>query len=181
MTQTSRLRSADRAEVDAICALYGFDLDAAQLDFFERRADAALDSYRRLDELLPSEGHVTPSGWRPPAAKDPFNAWAWRCERRAGNGGGPLDGRRVAVKDIICVAGMPMVVGSEVLEDFVASVDAPVVSRVLDAGATIVGKTTCGTCASPVVAVRDRLRIHAQRPAAAARPATAKPARGAHG
>jgi len=47
---------------------------------------------------------------------------------------GPLAGRRVAVKDNIEVAGVPMMNGSRTLEGFVPSRDATVVTRLLAAG-----------------------------------------------
>ena len=54
---------------------------------------------------------------------------------------GPLAGKTVGVKDAICVARVPMMNGSRVLEGFVPDFDATVVTRLLDAGATILGKT----------------------------------------
>ena len=54
-----------------------------------------------------------------------------------------LTGKKIAVKDNICVAGVPMMNGSRVLEGYVPDVDATVVTRILDAGGTIVGKAAC--------------------------------------
>jgi amidase len=47
----------------------------------------------------------------------------------------------VGVKDNVCVAGVPMLNGSAILEGYVPREDATVVTRLLDAGAHIVGKT----------------------------------------
>ena len=52
-----------------------------------------------------------------------------------------MAGVRVGVKDNICLAGIPMLNGTEMLEGFVPREDATVVMRLLDAGAEIVGKT----------------------------------------
>ena len=80
---------------------------------------------------------------RPPRPEEnPLNAWYWRCSIK-GKADGPLRGKRVVVKDNICVAGVPMMNGSRVLEGYVPDVDATVVTRVLDAGAEIVGKGVC--------------------------------------
>ena len=49
----------------------------------------------------------------------------------------------MAIKDNTCVAGVPMMNGSLILEGFVPDVDATVVSRILDAGGNIVGKAVC--------------------------------------
>src|SRR5437763_9580848 len=56
---------------------------------------------------------------------------------------GPLAGRRVAVKDNIALAGLPMMNGSQTVAGFVPRRDATVVTRLLDAGATIAGKAVC--------------------------------------
>jgi amidase len=60
-----------------------------------------------------------------------------------GAAGGALAGKRVALKDSIMVAGLPMTNGASLLEGYAPKVDATVVTRVLDAGAEIAGKTHC--------------------------------------
>jgi amidase len=104
-----------------------------------------LEAYRILDELpeprLPVVAARTP-GWRPSAAENQHNGWYWRTEIATG-GPGPLHGKLVAVKDNICVAGVPMMNGSALLEGYVPDVDATVVTRILQAGGTIAGKAAC--------------------------------------
>ena len=66
------------------------------------------------------------------------------ADRRARNGErlGPLDGAIVSIKDLFDVAGEPTRAGSTVLADAPsAASDAPVIVRLRDAGAVIVGKT----------------------------------------
>src|SRR5207237_5220148 len=46
-------------------------------------------------------------------------------------------------KDNVCVAGIPMMNGSSILEGYVPEFDATIVTRILDAGGEIVGKSTC--------------------------------------
>jgi amidase len=56
---------------------------------------------------------------------------------------GLLAGRRVALKDNICLAGVPMMIGSSIMEGYVPDIDATVVTRILDAGGEIAGKAKC--------------------------------------
>ena len=53
---------------------------------------------------------------------------------------GLLTGKTVSYKDHIAVAGMPMSFGAFALEGFIPDFDATVVTRVLQAGGTIIGK-----------------------------------------
>jgi amidase len=102
-------------------------------------------SYDRLDELVEPKLPVKyprTIGVRPAPEENPYNAWAWKTTIE-GTGRGVLAGKKVAIKDNICIAGLPMMNGSRVLEGYVPDVDATVVTRILDAGGTIVGKTVC--------------------------------------
>jgi amidase len=63
----------------------------------------------------------------------------WKCEI-TGVPEGLLAGKRVSFKDHIAVAGIPETFGAFAMEGFVPNYDATVVSRSLEAGATVVGK-----------------------------------------
>lgn len=70
-----------------------------------------------------------------------INAFVELCPRDA-QGKGPLVGMRVGVKDIIDVVGVPTRNGSDTCQDASpAEQDAPVVVKLRDAGAHIIGKT----------------------------------------
>jgi amidase len=76
----------------------------------------------------------------PSPGDDPFNAFVRRFEIPP-TGSGVLNGTRIAVKDAIAVAGVPLTGGSSVLHNLIPHQHSTVVQRALDAGATIVGST----------------------------------------
>ena len=78
----------------------------------------------------------------PTGDENRYGAWQWKCSVK-GAASGKLAGKRVAIKDNISVAGMPMLNGSALYEGFIADEDATVVTRVLDAGGEVVGKAVC--------------------------------------
>jgi len=128
-----------------LAARHGLDLSSDDLAAYQRVIARALPSFTRLDELpepkLPVRYPRT-AGHRPEPEDNPLNAWYWRCTIE-GAADGPLAGKTVALKDSVCVAGVPMMNGSALLEGFVPDVDATIVTRILDAGGTVAGKATC--------------------------------------
>ena len=60
---------------------------------------------------------------------------------RAGSPRGPLDGAPIALKDVMCTAGVRTTAGSKMLERFVPPYNATTVERLRAAGAVILGKT----------------------------------------
>lgn len=114
-----------------------------EVDIYYAAATGLLGSWAVIDELYDQEvATVAPlRAWSDPA-DNPLGAWYVTTELNT-RSDGPLHGRRVAIKDNIAVAGVPMMNGSETVRGFVPSVDATVVTRLLDAGATIAGKAVC--------------------------------------
>ncbi|WP_027349523.1 amidase [Halotalea alkalilenta] len=106
---------------------------------------SSFDAYDLVDELpdeVPEVRYPRSAGYRPSGDENPYNAWYYKSEVR-GSAEGKLAGRTVALKDNVALAGVPMMNGASTLEGFVPSFDATVVTRLLDAGATILGKATC--------------------------------------
>ena len=96
---------------------------------------------RMPDELPPVKYPRTP-GYFPAAEENKHNAWYVKTSIK-GAADGPLKGKKVAAKDNVMVAGVPMMNGCSILEGYVPEVDATVITRLLDAGAEIVGKVHC--------------------------------------
>ena len=105
--------------------------------------DSILGRIERLDDMAIPEIAVRyrdrDQGRRPTPEEDPHNAFIRKC-RVEGARRGPLAGKTVGLKDNIRLAGVPMTNASRLLHQYVPSVDATVAERLLDAGATIVGK-----------------------------------------
>jgi amidase len=123
----------------------GFRPDPDTLEEYTALVSAMLDAYDALDlveETPVLTGRASVESRVPTADEDPHHAWYVRTSIR-GAAEGPLAGVRLAVKDSVMVAGVPMMNGSDLLEGYTPEVDATVVTRALDAGAEVVGKTAC--------------------------------------
>ena len=102
----------------------------------------AYDRLTQLPDNLPAVRYPRTPGYRPSAEQNPLNAWAVISEVR-GAAHGPLAGKRIVLKDNVCLAGVPMMNGASSLEGYVPDIDATLVTRILDAGGTIAGKAHC--------------------------------------
>jgi amidase len=102
-------------------------------------AYAALDA---MPDEKPAVKYPRDGGRRPRAAENPFGAWYVKTAIK-GKSSGPLAGRRVALKDNVCLAGVPMMIGAGFLDGSIPDIDATVVERILDAGGEIAGKAVC--------------------------------------
>jgi len=128
-----------------MAAGFGMTLSEPDAHSYLGLLEGLLPSYERLDVLVepkPIVKYPRTAGYRPGVDENPLNAWYWRTEVK-GAADGPLAGRSVALKDTTCLAGVPMMNGTAVLESYVPDFDATVAERILDAGGIIVGKSAC--------------------------------------
>ncbi len=133
------------AQISDIATGLGLELSDHDAASFAELVARVLPTYECLDGLDEPAAPVTyPRNdvHQPSADENPHNAWYWRATIE-GASEGPLAGKRIAIKDNISVAGVPMMNGSRILEGHTPDSDATVVTRVLDAGGTIVGKAAC--------------------------------------
>ncbi len=124
---------------------FGMSMSDREIQSFLDLMEPTFASYDRVDALRdapPTVRYPRTPGYRPGDDENPLNAWYYKCEVR-GAPGGPLSGRTVALKDNICLAGVPMMNGASTLEGYIPDLDATIVTRMLDAGATIAGKAHC--------------------------------------
>ncbi|MBA5778515.1 amidase [Stappia sp. F7233] len=138
----------NRPNVDQIVEIareLGMSMSAEKAAEYLAVMQANFDPYDMVDAMadnLPPVKYPRTPGYRPGPDENPLNAWYFKSEIK-GAPSGKLAGKRVVIKDNVAVAGVPMMNGSSTLEGFVPSYDATIVSRLLDAGATVVGKSTC--------------------------------------
>src|SRR3954470_13248005 len=105
-------------------------------------AVAAYNIVDRLPDELPQVMYPRTPGQRPAGEENKYGAWYVKT-RIEGASRGKLKGKTVAIKDNVCIAGVPMTNGGSTLAGYVPDVDPTIVTRILDAGGTIVGKTVC--------------------------------------
>ncbi|MEP1330644.1 amidase [Pseudophaeobacter sp.] len=124
---------------------FGMNLTDADLSEYAELMEPYIQSYDRLDAMpdnLPEVRYPRSPGHFPSPTENPLNAWYVKTEVR-GAPDGPLRGKRIALKDTVCLAGVPMMNGSSIMEGYTPEIDATIVTRMLDAGAVIAGKAHC--------------------------------------
>lgn len=130
-------------EIREYAAHHHITLSDEEVEDFAAIIHETLAGYERLDELPPHRPDVEYTdrdpGYRPDPSEDPLNAFVTKCEVN-GADDGPLKGYEVGLKDNVNVAGIELTLGSKLFEGYVPSTDATIVTRLLDAGATITGK-----------------------------------------
>jgi amidase len=134
-------------EVIAVAKELGIHLGPDEVGFYRKyllEELTSLDQFvqNRMEEAKPAMASPERApGYRPSAEEDRLNAWTWKCKIE-GASDGLLAGKTVSYKDHVAVAGIPMSIGSFALEGFIPDFDATIVTRVLEAGGTIIGKNT---------------------------------------
>ena len=133
------------AQMRKMAARFGMSLSDAELMEYQQIIEPTMQAYDRLDALpdnLPEVRYPRSPGYFPDPSENELNAWYVKTNI-AGAPDGPLRGKRIALKDTICLAGVPMMNGSSIMEGYTPEIDATVVTRMLDAGAIIAGKAHC--------------------------------------
>ena len=129
----------------AVAEQCGLSLTGEDVGSFRGLMQGSIDAYNLVaampDEVPPVKYPRTP-GYRPLPEENQRNAW-YRKVTVKGAPSGKLKDKKIALKDNIMLAGVPMMNGSATLEGYVPDFDATVVSRILDAGGEIVGKVHC--------------------------------------
>src|SRR6516162_8792119 len=91
----------------------GMNPSDAYLNAVEQIITPLANAYATLDttpDELPAVKYPRGPFYRPSAEENPHGAWYMKTSIK-GKPGGKLAGRRVALKDNVCLAGVPMMVG----------------------------------------------------------------------
>src|SRR6202048_4778746 len=98
---------------------------------------AAYDIVDAMPDYVPAVTYPRTPGYRPEGEENKYNAWYVKTTVK-GAPSGKLAGKKIALKDNVCLAGVPMMNGASTLEGYTPDTDATIVTRMLDAGGTLV-------------------------------------------
>jgi amidase len=132
-------------ELHELARSWGFSLEAEEAEQLLEVAEAIFQSFDLLESqersaVAPVDAIRDP-GRSPEGTEDPLNAIVRFCRVRAEGCEGMLSGTRVAVKDAVAIAGIPLTCGSRILHGYVPAEDSVVADRLLRAGAEVVAIT----------------------------------------
>jgi len=133
------------AQLKSIVTGFGMHMSDERISEFLAIINETCKAYDVVDampDFLPPVDYPRTAGYRPPEEENPLNAWYVKTDIK-GAPRGPLAGKTVALKDNVCLAGVPMMNGSSTLKGYTPDIDATVVTRILEAGGRIVGKAHC--------------------------------------
>ena len=134
------LRKPTDDDLRRLAEAHHFELSADELEAFQAKMPGMFASLDELDQkpanLPPIAYRDRDPGTRPSPQDDPLNAIVRRCSVK-GAPSGKLAGKRLGIKDNVCIAGVPMTCASLVLDGYVPDIDATIITRILDAGGEV--------------------------------------------
>jgi amidase len=132
-------------QLEKIAQRLGFTLSRDERHTYLRLMERfwpAFDTVDSLPQDQPTPKYPRSTYYRPTGDENRYNGWYVKTSIK-GAPRGSLTGKRIALKDNICLAGVPMMNGASFLDGYVPDVDATIVTRILDAGGEIAGKAVC--------------------------------------
>ena len=139
------IKLPNSCDIRAISEEIGLDLEEEEILEYIELMGPTIESYNFIDTVpdnIPSVKYSRTPGYKPIGEENKYNAWHVKTTVN-GNSRGKLVGKTVVLKDNVMLAGVPFMNGSATLEGYQPDMDATIVTRLLDAGATIVGKAHC--------------------------------------
>ncbi|KAJ5360716.1 Amidase [Penicillium concentricum] len=149
-TNISEKNPVKPGDAEALLKPLGLTIDPTESQDFHTLLAAVHDCAESIAALpdyqpVPNQIKYPRENVRRPSAEEQVfgQAWAHRFLIRGNPEGGPLAGTSVSLKDVIAVAGVPQLLGSDIIPSWTPTTDATVVTRLLEAGADIHGTSTC--------------------------------------
>ncbi|OAA57386.1 Amidase [Niveomyces insectorum RCEF 264] len=137
-------------DVVQTAAAFGFTIAASELPEYKQmleRSKAILEDIANTEDYQPQPDlTLTPrtNVYFPESAENPLRGWAWKCRcQHAKPSSTLLQDKTVCLKDNICLAGVPCLLGTDTFTGWVPKTDATVVTRILSHGGIIAGKAVC--------------------------------------
>ena len=145
MSENMTVKRPTQEKMRDMAQRFGMSISDEQLSGFSRILEPYIQSYDRVSahpDNLPEVRYPRSPGYRPEPEENTLNAWYYKTNVQ-GAMSGPLRGKSIALKDTVCLAGVPMMNGSSIMDGYTPEIDATVVTRILEAGGTIAGKAHC--------------------------------------
>ena len=114
-------------------------LSPDKVDLVFQACKSISEEYKIISEMV-DDVDLIERDYTAPEVNDQ-NAWTYKCEIQESKSGA-LANLKFAIKDSINLAGIPMSMGSELLSGWLPKTDATVITRILQNGGQIIGKTT---------------------------------------
>ena len=119
-------------ELKAVGRQLGMTLSDDDVKFFLETMGGNIAAYHAIEAMvdpMPPVKYPRTPGYRPQGAENKYNAWYYKSEVQ-GAPSGKLKGKRIALKDNVCLAGVPMMNGASSLEGYVPDVDRMMMSGI---------------------------------------------------
>src|SRR5437016_416886 len=107
-------------EMAEICTTLGMKMSSQEIESFLEQMGGAVAAYNALDGMgdeLPQVTYPRTPGYRPSGEENKYNAWYHKTTVK-GASTGKLEGKKIALKDNVMLAGVPMMNGASTLEGY---------------------------------------------------------------
>ena len=118
-------------QMDEVALDLGLTFSDKELADYMSLMDGNFAAYDYVDaqpDYVPLVKYPRTPGYFPEGDENKYNAWYVKSTIK-GAARGKLAGKTIAMKDNVCVAGVPMMNGAATLEGYVPNIDATIVTR----------------------------------------------------
>ncbi|KAL2817565.1 amidase signature domain-containing protein [Aspergillus granulosus] len=142
--------ASTREQLLDVAKRVSFEIPEHEIEEYEAllsRTKKTLEAVAVMDDYQPTPDLTTTPRLNihfPDPSENPLGAWAWRFTLFSPSASSNLlKNKTLCLKDNICVAGVPCLLGTNTITNWTPHTDATVVSRIIAAAGTINGKAVC--------------------------------------